>query len=466
MINLGFGYFCAQTKFQNQLISFLEKIHFKYGRIQGIFKDYRSGMGQNPSMYPIPELDSIFDFFTRIRLLPHIDFAFISRDTVFSRNTGHPRLIRFFLNHFKQRYGKEALSSWRFEYSMPVNDSGKPLLDSEEYADNCAVIGNIIKDILPDAPVGYFASSPLFPRDFSIKILQKISGLSPAPDYLSIHLFPYEIIEKDGTWQPMLSSDQNFFNNYVREFKELCRQNGLGNLPVFVTHLQNEYGKETWLNDSAFMAPFLFKTYTGLYTQAENISYCAFSDLICESGGSNPYFFGGSGAISQHGVKKSSYFALFMLSRTPDKIFYSSDNCFITSKDDRSCQILMHNYVHYSAAHCLDSRHPYPADQVSAQLEPGSPLEFILDFSQWPPGYYRLQKFCLGPKKGSALEEYLRMNIRDSMLPIELDYLQRCSDLDICVQYIDIGSTTVLRQSVAPSKICVYVLNILPSKSS
>ena len=118
----------------------------------------------------------------------------------------------------------------------------------------------------------------------------------------------------------------------------------------------------------------------------------------------------------------------------------------------------MYNYTHYTLRHCLNCHEHYPLTQTYAQLLVGENLTITLDFSRWPAGSYRLQKFCLGPEHGSALDEYIRLGIQDDMLPIELDYLRRKSGLDISVQYIEINEHTVLNEQLSPMEICIYVI--------
>lgn len=458
MINLGFGIHCSQIKFQKQLTGLMEKIPFKYGRIQGIFKDYNDTFEQTPSLYSFSEMDSIFDFFVSIHLLPHIDFAFTTHKPEYAGKNPNLELICKFIKYYAKRYGSDALASWRFEYSMPTQDHKRPLQTPEAYADNCRQIEKLIHTLIPGAAFGCFAASPLFPWQFNEEIFQKLAENNVAPDYISIHLFPYE--PSPRIWQefPILSTDEHFFKNYIHKFKTLCKRHRFDSLPLFVTHLQNELGRDTWINDSAFMAPFLFKAYTDIYQDVDTIAYGAFYDMIYENGGDDPYFIGGSGIISKDGIKKPSYFALFMLSKAGSMIFHQSDHCFINSTNYRSCQILMYNYTHYTLKHCLSCHEHYPLAQTYDQLMTGETLVITLDFSHWPAGSYRLQKFRLGPEHGSALDEYIRLGIQDDMLPIELDYLCRKSGLDISVQYIEINERTVLNEQLSPMEICIYVI--------
>ena len=118
----------------------------------------------------------------------------------------------------------------------------------------------------------------------------------------------------------------------------------------------------------------------------------------------------------------------------------------------------MYNYVHYTTQYCITSHVRQTPDQIRSYFEPGAVLTVRLDFTDWPKGTYRLQQFRLGPRYGSVLDEYIRMGIKDDMLPIELDYLQRHSGLDITVKYITIDHQTVLTERLEPMEICVYVL--------
>ena len=283
-----------------------------------------------------------------------------------------------------------------------------------------------------------FFGSPMLPWDFVESMVEELSRRHMNLNYISLHLYPYEPPKDAGRHHLILSTDPDFFLNYIRKFRKIYANYFLEPLPIYVTYLQNETAPCPWTNDSAFMAPFLFKTYTELYRDVANIAYSAFSDIIYKNNSDNPYFSGGNGIITFHGIKKPSYFALFMLSKTPDRIFYHHKNAFITSMDENTCQILMYNYVHYTAAHCLNSQEQYPVYQIYEKLQSGNIIEFSFDFSQWPEGSYRIQKFILGPKHGSVLDEFIRLGIHDDMLPIELDYLDRNAGMDISVEYIHV----------------------------
>ena len=99
-------------------------------------------------------------------------------------------------------------------------------------------------------------------------------------NYISLHLYPYEPPKDAGRHHLILSTDPDFFLNYIRKFRKIYANYFLEPLPIYVTYLQNETAPCPWTNDSAFMAPFLFKTYTELYRDVANIAYSAFSDII------------------------------------------------------------------------------------------------------------------------------------------------------------------------------------------
>ena len=367
-------------------------------------------------------------------------------------------LIESFLKYYIKRYGQQVLSQWRFEYSMPFQEPGMAAFSPGEYALFCEKLENLIHRLIPHASFGCFFGSPMLPWDFVESMVEELSRRHMNLNYISLHLYPYEPPKDAGRHHLILSTDPDFFLNYIRKFRKIYANYFLEPLPIYVTYLQNETAPCPWTNDSAFMAPFLFKTYTELYRDVANIAYSAFSDIIYKNNSDNPYFSGGNGIITFHGIKKPSYFALFMLSKTPDRIFYHHKNAFITSMDENTCQILMYNYVHYTAAHCLNSQEQYPVYQIYEKLQSGNIIEFSFDFSQWPEGSYRIQKFILGPKHGSVLDEFIRLGIHDDMLPIELDYLDRKAGMDISVEYIHVDRGTRLTARLAPLEICVYVV--------
>lgn len=462
MINIGFGIHCSEIRFQNQLADLLDKIHFKYGRIQGIFKDMAPIYERSPGLYPLPNLDIIFDFLNRVRLLPHIDFAYISQSFTPADSPQNFELIRRFLKYYMKRYGQSVVAAWRFEYSMPrLNDQSTPALTPKAYAANFNKLGAMLHALIPDARLGGFGCSPLFTWSINQSILQALNDEGAKPDYISLHLCPYEPSPDIPREYPVLTSSHQFFKDYIRKLKEILCACHYDHLPLLVTSLKNELGSGAYANDSAYMAPFLFKTYCAIYSQVDGIAYTTFSDIALENPEENPYFSGGSGIITPHHIRKPSWFSLFMLAKASPRILHHSEHCFITSMDAYSCQILMYNFVPYTDAYCLNNHKKYPLPQTYQCFASGQDLTFIFDCSKWPGGPYRLQKFRMGRDCGSALDEYMRLGIRDDMLPIELDYLKGRANLNIEVEYPVFDENTELSITLKPMDIAVFVLYLI-----
>lgn len=445
MINIGNAANCENQQFQEQLTQMQQRFSFKYAKVTALFKDITPESCQNPKAYPFPNMDSLFDQLRQLRLIPHIDLSIFPGQSI--AITQQQKLIREFLKYFIKRYGEEELNFWRFEYSeAPRTDTWSGQRPAQ-IIENYMSIQSVIKQLLPNAPVGGLSLSPLMLSNWENSLKsEKFHSLLSHMDFFSLHLVPYKY--SGGTRQ--LISDPHYIREFVREIYGMLQKATDDLIPIYVTHCQYDDVCESHASDSAFIAPYLLSVCFLIHPYVQSICFAPFSDIDSHNVSTSPLFFGGNGLVTINGIRKPSWFANFALLRSGK--FYSvlTQNCMISMLPRSIYQIIFYNYAPYMG----DTTYKKGISQSDMV-----PQTFTFLAGDMPPGNYRIQKLSIGPNAGSVYDEYLHMNITDDMLPIEQEYLRSRAMFSVKIEYLQINHNSKITEQLLPYEMCIIVLS-------
>ncbi len=233
---------------REHVLDLTENIGFTYVRLWDVFsKKLTLADGEHLGGYNYAQLDSVLDFLVSCRIKPWLDFgsrpATITRDESgfitqehtyidFKSRRAWEHLLRDFIRHIANRYGKGEVSQWIFELSciFTADDSDAFYRDSGGFAypEAYAYFHKTVKEQLPFASAGGPGAIPGWmekrQRDFPDRCRER----DCVPDFWSIPLFPYYSEEGQRSQAAHRSGDPHSEEEQLRRTRELLRGGGSG----------------------------------------------------------------------------------------------------------------------------------------------------------------------------------------------------------------------------------------------
>jgi len=397
------GTTALREDYRRQLEQCQREIGFRYVRFHGLFDDDMSVLTRNmrtgKTQLSFTNIDSIFDFLLSINMKPFVEIGFMpeclsSKNTTvfhYKGNTSPPNdydkwawLIREFIAHLIDRYGRDEVRQWFFEVWNEPNLGGP---DSpfgfwsgsmEEYFKLYQVTAEAIKAVDSALAVGGPATS----NNAWIPEMVDFCRSNHVPiDFISTHHYPTDVVLGYG-----VEDSQNFniptdldmsdpkviermreqyavFQSRLWERVDRGVLKGMTEkavkeaegLPVYYTEWNSLAGLPS---DGPFGSSFLAKTVLDAIGLVKGYSYWTFSDIFEEGGMPSPEFHGGFGLLTLHGVPKASYRAFELLHSLGEKRYAAAMSegtvdIYGFKKDaSQSVQLLVIN--HHSLLHDIE----------------------------------------------------------------------------------------------------------------
>jgi xylan 1,4-beta-xylosidase len=326
------AYTALREDYRQQLRKAHDELGFRYVRFHGLFDDDMSVCIENFDFngkskgikYNFVNVDSIIDFLLSIGMKPFFELGFMpsciaSGSKVFGAYRGNitmPKddelwveLIRRFVTHVLERYGREEVESWFFEVwnepNLPAFFAGT----QEDYFHLYEITVRTIKQIDSQLRVGGPASS------FNAWIPDLINFCTQrdlALDFISTHHYPTDdplwksgkdIVQffKDTSGQ-LTDYHRGVLKDMVVEAKEQS-----GDLPLYYTEWNSSAMADDVVHDEAYTATFVAKTLADNDGMVEGYSFWTFTDIFEEQSQDPGVFHGGFGLQTVQGIEKPSY---------------------------------------------------------------------------------------------------------------------------------------------------------------
>jgi xylan 1,4-beta-xylosidase len=293
----------------------------RYVRAHGIFSDDLGVYREDPSGQPIYNwsgVDKIYDMLLADGMKPFVELSFMPpvlavnpRQTVFAYKavTSPPNsylkwgaLVREFVKHLVERYGKEEVETWYFEvWNEP--DLHMPLFGDfwhgtdEEYFRLYDYAADAIKSVDSRLRVGGpAAATAAFINLFLNHVATSASATRQgrvALDFLSYHAYSSPFID----WRPLLE------------------RLGFAGLPVFYSEWGVSPRAGEAINDLPYGAAWLVRVLMEGNDAARVSSYWTGAEYSDEQKAPKAFFHGGFGLLGFDCIRKPRYWAFYLLQK-------------------------------------------------------------------------------------------------------------------------------------------------------
>jgi xylan 1,4-beta-xylosidase len=478
---------------RDQLHLIQQDMPFEYARFHGIFSDDMMVYNEDSSGQPIFNfnlVDEVLDFLEEIKLKPWIELGYMPEKLAsedrhlykWNANISGPKdmekwtlLIRTFIKHIIERYGKKQIDTWLFEIWDDPDYGNRYFPKLQNY--NFLFFKNTLKALkkvdnnLKVGGVNLIASAILETNILS-KLYQSIEHFPWKLDFCTFYVYSYQYqdeIQKalakevtNTSFQPQDSltyttyAEEQFLTKSIDKVLSLLYQYPIAP-QIYINEWNLNPDPHDIFHDTCFKAPFIIKNVLNNCAKVDVMGYWAFSDIFDEVIYSdNITFHGGLGILTDNGLKKPSYFAFWFLSKLGHSIVFQNDYSIITKDLKGSFQILIFNYCHFAnsqLSHCdssiqLKNRYGVFTDHF---LE----VEFSLSAIQ---GEYRKRVYRVNRENGSVYDDWVKIGAQIKISNEEIQYLSKKAIYNYSSENIFVYDEYILHERLKPHEILLIIL--------
>jgi xylan 1,4-beta-xylosidase len=380
---------------------------FEYVRFHAIFHDEVGLYNQDKTGTPFwnfSYVDQIYDGLLADGVRPFVELSFMPNQLAggppadffwYKLNPSPPRdnarwaaMIDAFVRHLLARYGAAEVEQWYFEVWNEPNLpfwTGVPA-ESTYYA-LYDLTARTIKQADPKLRVGGPSTAQTAWID---RFIAHCVQAGVPFDFVSTHIYgnesPKDVFGDSGNDAPIPIRDM--VPRALTRVRDQVRSSSAPGTPVIISEFNAAYLNRVEIEDSAFMGPWMANTIRACDGLTSMMSYWTFSDVFEEQGVVRTPFYGGFGLVAERGIPKAAFRAFELLHRLGDQRLDSAgDDWLLTKKPDGTLVAAIWNYA-----------------------EPGQPGKMKtvrLRLGNGRKAGYTVQ--LVGPGRGSALEEWVRM---------------------------------------------------------
>ncbi len=382
--------------------------------------------------YNFSRVDSVLDFLVDNSINPVIDFSmhpkelysggedpiYYQRDDLEFKNISqYERLLSAFLKHCINRYGAHRMKNWIFEQGadirLPIDGSELSFLSFFRAAHQA------VKRFLPDNPVGGGAVFVYDDGQMLDEILKKWRTFPYKPDFLTVWLTPYDLLE-DGQYRRMrFSRDEAYVSKKLALIKAVMEKYGFQKVPLYVSRWNLSLSCRSMINDSCYKGAYMVKTIIDCMDDTDALVYYGGTDLQYDYFDSFETLIGGYGLLSKDGIKKPSFYALKFMNQLGPHLLLRGEHFIATTDLRDNYYIVCHNTGKLNMEYFY--RYEHEADYRQLPAEQALGLEINIYSAR--PGTYKLSRLFINQEIGGLLEEWMRLGSPDVLSREEINYL-------------------------------------------
>lgn len=496
LINLGYASDGLRSDLQHHLTDIQNTIKFRYVRFQGIFSDdmlIDSDESNNRLLYNFSKIDKLIDFLYSIGLKPFIELGnkakilnLVTDKVMYFKKSTKKRnfkesldLLEQFIVHCVNRYGISEVSDWYFEI-WKEGDSDYVFWngDFEKYMDLFQNYSNTIKRIVPNAKIGGPGFNPDLNMKWLSELLNQWKNRAIKPDFFSVYLYPYELIEdskkkkvkgrsyleiknniNDSSEKPsplLLSRDRSFSKNILNKIRKVINEASIDIPELHVTEYNSSISHRHPANDTTYKSAFIVKNVIENLDEVNSFGYWLSSDISGELKDADKLLYGDMGLISANGIKKPGFYAYEMLSKLGNDLIQKGDGYIVTKKFLDNYEVITYNYKHFDYFYCLNEDVNLPLDQYYNIFEDAQNLKLNINLKGVKRGRYRIKKYTLNREHGSIFDEWLNMNTIRNIRKDEINYLKQICVPKQTVTYLENAGEIEIESNLSPHEVNLY----------
>ncbi len=424
------------TEVQDMLRQVQHSVGFRYLRFHGIFSDDMLVCRTNKDgtlQFSFTLIDKALDFILSVGLKPLIQFSFMpaalaadTSKTIFASpfTISPPRrmddwnfLVGLFLNHIRSRYGSAEIRSWLYSVWNEPDTSVQMFGfdDNEKFYELYRNTWNTVKEFDPDL---IFGSPSLYPTTaLEITWLKSFLAFTRnnqcVPQFMDIHYYSddFENFNQGNSsfvTPSIFPSDPNHFHHFLSKMEVLAEEEGIAQLPLYITEWNLTVSHRNYINDTCFKATYLTKNFLENYDRADAIGYWSLTDFMEEYQPSHQTYHGGLGLFTQDGIKKAHCYAMEFMAKLGNTLIDSGEGWFVTRRENGSLAAIFYNYEHFNPLF-LEEGFGLSLTSRDGVFPHHRHLELTAKLTGLVPGIYRVRETILNQQHGSSFDRWVEM---------------------------------------------------------
>ncbi|HTP85761.1 MAG TPA: hypothetical protein VMJ34_02390 [Bryobacteraceae bacterium] len=427
-----------RADWQEQLATVQREIGFDYIRMHGILHDdmgvYKEDKQGKPQ-FNFQYVDALYDALLRMHIRPFVELSFMpsalasGTRTIFwwKGNVTPPKdpakwnaLIRAFVAHYRERYGKEEIRKWYWEvWNEPDLRNGFFTGTLDDYLALYKNTAEAVKAECPECRVGGPASA--IPYAFEEAFEKYVVANNIPAEFVATHAYGVKqgFLDADGTSGTILDADPDAVSGRMQHSRELVAKSGRPNMELHFTEWSSAYTPSDYMHDQYHQASFILDKIKRAAPYVDSMSYWTFTDIFEEAGPRFEPFHGGFGLMNLQGIRKPAYFAFRFLRQLGDDDVETNDpQSWVTRSADGSVQALVWDY----------SPIVPPAGQIDQtwykkELPPAGKGALRIQIDQLPAGRYHAAIYATGYERNDAYTAYLHMGAPSQITKAQMQAL-------------------------------------------
>ncbi len=446
-INIGSLHRLSQVNIQFQALNIAKELGFSQVRLWNVFsKNLMISDGIHIGAFNYDKVDMIFDFLVTNKISAFLDFGrrpdmaiksegvtvFYEDECItFESRVVWEALVKDFIQHLVNRYGKNIIESWTFELTQSEEKHYSEVYqdDQYEYFEVFSYFYKTIKGVVPSAEVGGYSVFSGDKNDYFETFVKKCNEHGCIPDFISAMLFPYERIEKDipGVYYRR-NPEKDVDILWIEACKKILVENGLGSCKFYITEWNSSLSNRNYLNDSCFRSAYIVQKVSLLWDKVDMICLWFGSDWISSHFDSRYIVNGAGGIITKDNIKKPAWFALAFLNELGDQLLGVGKHHMIARCRDDSYVILCFNFKWLSLNYYLINEDEVPITRIQELFEDSDSLKLDIGIENMKEdGEYIVKKKVLDSEHGCVLTEWIRLGGDDQLERSEVIHIQNMS---------------------------------------
>lgn len=463
-INIGFINTITNSVLQAQLIKAQQEIGFRYGRLEGVLNpDIITRL--NNGKYNFAYFDRYIEMLQSVNMIPYLDLT--NRENYYftsdlrsihkeNRNPKHTHglhadteKIETLIRHCINTFGMDEVEKWIFEIGLCHDEYLNPTESAADFALRFKLNQRFIHNLLPDALVGGFAyNAALGPALFN-DILTEFEKIHCSPDFLSISIFPYDIVREEKsniTAYSMLPASSPDFA--LDQFSNLT--NCLDNHPnitrkMFISSIGTDIINQNPINDCCFQSTYFAKIILDFIGIADIVTYWQLSDLGSDIPNIDKPLYGGTGIISKDSLPKPGYIMLKNFSSFHDELIQKGKDYLICSHTKNNYTMAFINFAYPDKQLDTIYHTTLTMSTVYSVFEDSVEKYITVGFCGLPTGNYKLITTSINRQHGSLLDHMLDYGSFDNLHPEDINNIREMTHPQTHASYMNTsnGSLTI-----------------------
>ena len=467
MTNVGSASDLLELDTQEHLSILAKSIHFSYARFWDPFsRELHLGANEFRDKYNFHRLDQVLDSLLAIGIRPFIAFEpKLDRineqiGTVHIRNAQEKTIqsveawtsiVSAFVKHIVQKYGIDEVEQWIFEIPLGIYEI-KGMDPIEGYTALFTSLYDIVRKYTFNLRIGG-PSLPSADTDVLRSVLKVLHEKKKMPDFISVISFAYETDKKERHYTSR-SADEDYLRNDIAKIRQLLRETGHADLPVFVTEWNETISDRNYINDTCYRGAYIVKSMIEIGEDVEAAGYFSGTDRRSEYYDSHMLLEGGNGLLSRNGIMKPAGLALQMMNRL-GKYKIAADGHFLITTDRRhNYYIAAHNKRRLSYYYFKTQENAIEKEKILKYYEDESYLEQNIELSDISNGEYQIRTLKVNEHNGSVMNIWKELGYSETLSEKDIRYIQKVCEPHLQLERMTVTDNTIrLKLTMEPNEI-------------